>query len=231
MIALIVEINIKPGFKDQFMASMLGDARGSNNDEPGCLRFDVLQDNEDENKIHLFEVYEDDAAVDAHRKRAAFHQVAGRMRRLVRHREHPQDCNTGVSRARKVGKAPSGRLSARNGELRKTKGATAVSAPFSFGWELAGRLVRSGVSAPDETPARRRPTSTSPRAMGRCAHQIRSQQKPLVQHPQKHPLRQGLVGGCDVSIVVDRLVGEVDSKQRADAGNHNRPFQFRTDPS
>ena len=72
MIALIVEINIKPGFKEQFMESMLGDARGSNNDEPGCLRFDVLQDNEDENKLHLFEVYEDEAAVDAHRNAPHF---------------------------------------------------------------------------------------------------------------------------------------------------------------
>ncbi|MCH8745717.1 MAG: antibiotic biosynthesis monooxygenase [Chloroflexi bacterium] len=67
MIALIVTINIKPGFKEQFMASMMGDARGSNNDEPGCLRFDVLQDSEEENRIHLYEVYRDDAAVEAHR--------------------------------------------------------------------------------------------------------------------------------------------------------------------
>lgn len=67
MIALIVSINIKPGFKEQFMESMMGDAIGSNNDEPGCLRFDVLQDTENENRIHLFEVYEDEAAVDAHR--------------------------------------------------------------------------------------------------------------------------------------------------------------------
>ena len=67
MIALIVTINIKPGFKDQFMESMMGDARGSNNDEPGCLRFDVLQDSEDENRLHLYEVYRDDAAVEAHR--------------------------------------------------------------------------------------------------------------------------------------------------------------------
>ena len=67
MIALIVTINIKPGFKEQFMASLEGDARGSNNDEPGCLRFDVLQDNEVENRIHLYEVYQDQAAVDAHR--------------------------------------------------------------------------------------------------------------------------------------------------------------------
>jgi len=67
MIALMVTINIKPGHKEEFMASMFDDARGSNNDEPGCLRFDVLQDTEDENRIHLYEVYKDQAAVDAHR--------------------------------------------------------------------------------------------------------------------------------------------------------------------
>ena len=67
MIALMVTIQIKPGHKDAFMASMFDDARGSNNDEPGCLRFDVLQDTEDENRIHLYEVYQDQAAVDAHR--------------------------------------------------------------------------------------------------------------------------------------------------------------------
>ena len=67
MIALMVTIQIKPGHKDAFMASMFDDARGSNNDESGCLRFDVLQDSEDENRIHLYEVYKDQAAVDAHR--------------------------------------------------------------------------------------------------------------------------------------------------------------------
>ena len=68
MIALMVTINIKPGHKEAFMASMLDDARGSNNDEPGCLRFDVLQDNDNPNQIHLYEVYQDDAALDAHRQ-------------------------------------------------------------------------------------------------------------------------------------------------------------------
>ena len=67
MIALMVTIQIKQGHKEEFMASMFDDARGSNNDEPGCLRFDVLQDTEDENRIHLYEVYTDQAAVDAHR--------------------------------------------------------------------------------------------------------------------------------------------------------------------
>ena len=67
MIALVVTIKIKAAHKEAFMASMMDDARGSNNDEPGCLRFDVLQDIEDPNKIHLYEVYKDQAAVDAHR--------------------------------------------------------------------------------------------------------------------------------------------------------------------
>ncbi len=68
MIALIVTIQIQSEHREAFMESMLDDARGSNNDEPGCLRFDVLQDNEDPNKIHLYEVYKDQAAVDAHRQ-------------------------------------------------------------------------------------------------------------------------------------------------------------------
>jgi len=68
MIALVVTINIKPEFKKPFMESMLDDARGSNHDEPGCLRFDVLQDSEDHNRIHLYEVYKDQAALDAHRR-------------------------------------------------------------------------------------------------------------------------------------------------------------------
>ena len=45
-----------------------GDAIGSNRDEPGCLRFDVLQDNDDANLIHLYEVYQDEASLEAHRQ-------------------------------------------------------------------------------------------------------------------------------------------------------------------
>ena len=67
MIGLIVTFKIKPEHKDAFMASLEGDARGSNNDEPGCLQFDVLQDNEDPNRVHLYEIYRDEAAVEAHR--------------------------------------------------------------------------------------------------------------------------------------------------------------------
>ena len=68
MIALIVTIQIKPENRASFMEALEGDARGSNNDEPGCLRFDVLQDSEDPNRIFLYEIYKDEAAVEAHRQ-------------------------------------------------------------------------------------------------------------------------------------------------------------------
>ena len=72
MIGLIVTINIKPEHKAAFMASLEGDGRGSNTDEPGCLQFDVLQDTEDDNRIFLYEIYRDEAALEAHRNAPHF---------------------------------------------------------------------------------------------------------------------------------------------------------------
>ncbi len=65
---LMVTIKIKPGRKKAFMEAMMGDAIGSNRDEPGCLRFDILQDTEHPDTVHLYEVYRDAAALEAHRK-------------------------------------------------------------------------------------------------------------------------------------------------------------------
>ena len=41
MIALLVTIDIQPEFKERFMEELLLDAKGANDDEPGCMRFDV----------------------------------------------------------------------------------------------------------------------------------------------------------------------------------------------
>ena len=49
MISIFVTINIKDGFRDQFVEAVLDDARGSVRDEAGCYRFDVLQDSENPN--------------------------------------------------------------------------------------------------------------------------------------------------------------------------------------
>ena len=47
MHVVIVPIQIKEGFKDRFIEELLLDAKGSVNDEPGCHRFDVIQDPRD----------------------------------------------------------------------------------------------------------------------------------------------------------------------------------------
>jgi autoinducer 2-degrading protein len=67
MISLVVKIRIKPEHRQHFLEAIEVDALGSENDEPGCLRFNVLQDEADENVYYFYEVYKDEAAVEAHR--------------------------------------------------------------------------------------------------------------------------------------------------------------------
>ncbi|MBM3935304.1 MAG: antibiotic biosynthesis monooxygenase [SAR202 cluster bacterium] len=68
MIAVLVSIRVRPGLMDRFIEATLDDARGSVRDEPGCYRFDVLRDAKDANLVHLYEVYTDESAREAHRK-------------------------------------------------------------------------------------------------------------------------------------------------------------------
>lgn len=68
MIAIFVSIQIKEGFREKFMEASLGDSQGSVRDEPGCFRFDILQNDEDPNRFHLYEVYQDASALEAHRE-------------------------------------------------------------------------------------------------------------------------------------------------------------------
>lgn len=72
MYVILVPIQIKDGHKQEFIEAMLDDAKGSLNNEPGCLRFDVIQDASDPNRIWLYEVYKDEAAFDAHRQAPHF---------------------------------------------------------------------------------------------------------------------------------------------------------------
>ena len=66
MHVIIAPIQIKEGHKEAFMAEMIADARGSVADEPGCLRFDVIQDPDEENRIWLYEIYKDEDAFQTH---------------------------------------------------------------------------------------------------------------------------------------------------------------------
>jgi autoinducer 2-degrading protein len=67
VLAIWVKARIKPEERQRFLQAIEVDARGSERDEPGCLRFNVLQDAEDENVYYFYEVYKDQAALTAHR--------------------------------------------------------------------------------------------------------------------------------------------------------------------
>ena len=66
MYIIIAPLQVKEQHKDEFIEAMLDDARGSVGNEPGCLRFDVIQDAGDANRIWVYEVYIDEGAFQAH---------------------------------------------------------------------------------------------------------------------------------------------------------------------
>jgi autoinducer 2-degrading protein len=61
-----VHVRIRPGQVDGFLAATLVNARASL-DEPGVLRFDVIQDQADPEHVILVEVYRDAEAAAAHK--------------------------------------------------------------------------------------------------------------------------------------------------------------------
>jgi quinol monooxygenase YgiN len=67
MIAMWVKVRIKPEMREKFLKAIEVDALGSERDEPGCLRFNVLQDEKDPNVYYFYEIYKDQAALEAHR--------------------------------------------------------------------------------------------------------------------------------------------------------------------
>ena len=68
MIGLVVSVRITPERREEFLRVVEEDSRGSREDEPGCLRFDVLQDSQDPDHYFFYEIYRDEDALAAHRQ-------------------------------------------------------------------------------------------------------------------------------------------------------------------
>ena len=67
MLAIWVKVRVKPNERERFLKAIEADALGSERDEQGCMRFNVLQDGQDQNVYYFYEVYRDEAALEAHR--------------------------------------------------------------------------------------------------------------------------------------------------------------------
>jgi quinol monooxygenase YgiN len=75
MLALVVEFRIKPEHIADFAAAIEANARASRDTEPGCRQFDVCRDPADASLFFLYELYDDEAAIQAHLKSAHFLQM------------------------------------------------------------------------------------------------------------------------------------------------------------
>ena len=72
LFAIFVTLKIKSQYLKNFREASFGDAEGSVKNEPGCFRFDVLQNSTKDNIFHLYEVYEDKVAFETHQETQHF---------------------------------------------------------------------------------------------------------------------------------------------------------------
>lgn len=68
----IVHISVKPEYLDVFMEASLKNHEGTRGSEDGNFRFDVLQQADDPTKFVLYEVFESEEAVKAHKETAHY---------------------------------------------------------------------------------------------------------------------------------------------------------------
>ena len=66
-IIVIAEFNLKPGTREKFIGFASEDSRKSLKNEEGCLVFDILLPEKEEDKVVLYEIYSDRTSFDNHK--------------------------------------------------------------------------------------------------------------------------------------------------------------------
>jgi len=84
---LTVGLGVKPDQVDRFMSMLLENAKAARETEPGCRQFDVLVDPKDRTRVMLYEVYEDDAAFQAHQQTPHFKRYIAEAIPLLQSRD------------------------------------------------------------------------------------------------------------------------------------------------
>ena len=81
-LVILVEVTTKPGAQPAFAAAIGANARASNT-EPGCRRFDVCTDPAAPERVTLYEIYDDEAAFDAHMRTPHYLEFATASKPLI----------------------------------------------------------------------------------------------------------------------------------------------------
>jgi quinol monooxygenase YgiN len=88
MIVLVARYYVHEGRGDVVAAAMERMAAEVKRHEPGCKHYQVCRSNEDERRFLIYEVYEDEAALAAHRAAPHFQQIVeGEVAPLLEKRE------------------------------------------------------------------------------------------------------------------------------------------------
>jgi autoinducer 2-degrading protein len=77
MLTVIVKFTVRPGRMAEFLEGIRINAHSSLRDEPGCLRFDVHRNEDDESEVLLYEIYADREAFEVGHRGSA-HYAAWR---------------------------------------------------------------------------------------------------------------------------------------------------------
>ena len=81
MLVVLVNVTVRREMLAEFERAIMANADAARTREPGCLRFDVSQKEDDPSQWLFYEVYKDSVAFEAHRASphfAAYQQVADR---------------------------------------------------------------------------------------------------------------------------------------------------------
>jgi quinol monooxygenase YgiN len=70
--SLMVQVEVDPERRGEFLAAITANAEASVREEPGCLRFDVSSVEGDDNRFVFYELYADAEAFAAHREAPHF---------------------------------------------------------------------------------------------------------------------------------------------------------------
>ena len=85
-LAIIGRVEVAPGSIEKVLPLLAAHRDRCLRDETGTLKFEVLRPRDDDTVILLYELYQDDAAVEAHfngPSRARFQNEAGQMVRIT----------------------------------------------------------------------------------------------------------------------------------------------------
>ncbi|MFD1218387.1 putative quinol monooxygenase [Microbulbifer celer] len=87
MFCIFIKVTLKPGCKDAYLKVIRQNAAASVENEPGCHRFDVLEDRESESLVYLYEIYASSEALQAHKETAHYRKDRPLINELIAEQE------------------------------------------------------------------------------------------------------------------------------------------------